>query len=233
MQRVRAITLDLDNTLWEIDPVIREAERQLWAWLAHHYPRIAERHTPGDLLEARAAVAEEHGDRSHDFRFLRKQALARVAVQAGYGTDLVEPAFNVFDEARNRVELYPDVVPELRYLFARYRIVAVTNGNANLHRIGIGHLFHGVVTSVDAGAAKPERPIFDQAVRAAGVPPADILHVGDHPELDVDGARRAGFRTAWINRAGGTWPAHLEAPDVEVTNLSGIREFVESAEARS
>jgi len=232
MHRLRAITLDLDNTLWEIDPVIREAERQLWEWLARHYPRITRHYTPQDLLELRAAVAEAHSDRSHDFRFLRKQALTLVALNAGYGPDLVEPAFAVFDDARNRVELYPDVVPELKFLFARYRIVAVTNGNANLQRIGIAHLFHGIVTSVNAGAAKPDRSIFDKAVLAAGVPPAEILHVGDHPESDVDGARRAGLRTAWINRAGEEWPAHLAAPDIEVTSMTGIREFVEGVGMR-
>ncbi|MDH4073795.1 MAG: HAD family hydrolase, partial [Gammaproteobacteria bacterium] len=113
MHRIRAITLDLDNTLWEIDPVISEAERLLWEWLGKNYPRITENYAPENLLEMRAAVTKEYSDRSHDFRFLRKQALERLAVSVGYTADLVEPAFGVFDDARNRVELYPDVMPEL------------------------------------------------------------------------------------------------------------------------
>ncbi|MDH5344593.1 MAG: HAD family hydrolase [Gammaproteobacteria bacterium] len=232
MHRIRAITLDLDNTLWEIDPVISEAERLLWEWLGKNYPRITENYAPENLLEMRAAVTKEYSDRSHDFRFLRKQALERLAVSVGYTADLVEPAFGVFDDARNRVELYPDVMPELALLSARYRVVAVTNGNANLHRIGIGHLFHGIVTSVGAGAPKPEKPIFDQAIREAGASPGEILHVGDHPVTDIEGARRAGLRTAWVNRNGDAWPGDLEPPDLEVTSMIEIRQHLESAGTR-
>ncbi len=49
MHRIRAITLDLDATLWEIGPVIRRAEAELWQWLALNYPRITQRVTPDEL----------------------------------------------------------------------------------------------------------------------------------------------------------------------------------------
>ncbi|MDA0681205.1 MAG: HAD family hydrolase [Proteobacteria bacterium] len=230
MHRIRAITLDLDNTLWEIDPVIHRAEASLWKWLSENYPRIPETFSPEDAVVLREVMIEKYWKhKSHDFRFLRKKVLETLAQEVGYSPDLVEPAFRIFDEARNDVELYPDVLPDLERLFAKFTVIAVTNGNANLQMIGISHLFHHVVTAVGAGAAKPARRIFDIAVQKAGVSPQEILHVGDHPETDVAGGREAGLRTAWINRTNAIWPEHLEEPDLTVSTLSEIREILEKA----
>ena len=231
LHRIRALSLDLDNTLWAIEPVIHNAEAALWRWLSENYPRIPETYGANDLLEIREAVVEEYWEQNHDFRFLRKKVLARVAVGAGYGEDLVEPAFSVFDRARNDVELYPDVLPELESLVERFTIVALTNGNANLEMIGIRHLFHDVITAVDAGAPKPARVIFDVAVEKTGVGRDEVLHVGDHPETDIDGARQAGLQTAWINRTGEQWPDHLDEPDATIATITELREMLDRAGA--
>ena len=229
MHRIRALTLDLDNTLWEIDPVIHRAEETLWQWLGENYPRVHERWSADDLISLRHNVMDEHWNMHFDFRFLRKKVLEHVAISSGYDETLVEPAFAVFDDVRNDVELYPDVLDALENLFSRFTVVALTNGNSNLERIGIRHLFHGVVTAVDAGAAKPDKRIFDIAVDQAGVQPEEILHVGDHPQTDIHGAREAGLRTAWINRNGDQWPADLEQPDAIVTTMHEVRELLEVA----
>ena len=230
MHRIRAITLDLDNTLWDIDPVIHKAEAALWSWLGENYPRIPDTFSAEDVVVLREVIIEKYWKhKSHDFRFLRKKVLEMLAQEAGYDFDLVEPAFKVFDDARNDVELYPDVLPDLEHLFERFTVVAVTNGNANLEAIGIRHLFHDVVTAESAGVAKPARRIFDIAIDKAGVSPEEILHVGDHPETDVDGGRQAGMRTAWVNRIEAEWPEHLPAPDVTVSTIIELRGILEAA----
>ena len=229
MHRIRAITLDLDDTLWEIEPVIRRAEAKLWQWLAEYYPLISTSFSATDVLEIRVSVMQEYVDQQHDFRFLRKKVLARLAQEAGYATDLVEPAFEVFDHARNEVELFPDVLVNLEALAENFTILALTNGNASLQKIGIDHLFHDAVTATDVGAAKPAREIFEVAIERSGYSATEILHVGDHPETDVDGAREAGMQTAWMNRTSADWPEHLPQPDVVVTNVADLRSLLESA----
>ena len=230
MRHIRALSLDLDDTLWEISPVIRRAELALRDWLAAHYPVIVERFSPEDMVEVRREVMERHHDRVHDLRFIRKAVLRHVAADAGYDEAIAEPAFDVFDRERNSVDLYPEVLGELERLSERYTVIAVTNGNANLETIGIRHLFDGVVTAEEAGAAKPAMPIFDVAIRMAGVGAGEILHVGDHPETDIHGARQAGLCTAWINRRREQWPERFEAPDVEVTSMTELRELLEMPE---
>ena len=231
MNGIRTVTLDLDDTLWDIMPVIRRAESRLRDWLAERYPRIVEMHQPEDIVELRAQVVAEFEDRSHDLTLIRQQVLARMGIAAGYGDDFVDDAFAVFDKERNTVELFPEVRPALESLAGRYRLVAVTNGNAKLERIGIDHLFHTVVSARSAGAAKPARPIFDAAVSAGGAAAHETLHVGDHPEFDVDGARAAGLRAIWLNRNDHVWPGGLEPPERTISNLRELDELLQDDDA--
>ena len=221
---IRAITLDLDDTLWAIAPVIRRAEARLWQWLGEHYPQIAEDWTSEALLELRGRIANEHPDRVHDFRFLRKRVLRQVATKSGYPANTADAAFDVFDAARNDVELFDDVRPVLQWLAHNFVVVALTNGNANLQRIGIAEYFDHTVTAVDVGVAKPDPRIFDAAITAAGVAASDVLHVGDDPQTDIAGAQGAGLRTAWINRRQEPWPAQYRQPDIMVTSLLDLQQ---------
>lgn len=232
MDRIRAISLDLDDTLWAVGPVIRRAETELWLWLGEHYPRIAERYSPEVAFELRQRVAEEHPQKAHDFRFLRKRVLAHMATTSGYAASVAHDAFEVFDAARNRVELFPDVEPALVSLATRFSVIAVTNGNACLTRIGIDQYFSGVVSAAETGYAKPARQIFDVAVERAGVAADEVLHVGDHPEFDVNGAADAGLRTAWINRTDANWPEHLDPPDLTVNSMTDLKELLDATVPR-
>ena len=222
MNNIRTITIDLDDTLWEIHPVIKRAEQRLYEWLGENYPRITEMYTPSDLREIRSEIVVEFADRAHDLTFLRHTVLGRIGAAAGYNTNFIDDAFNVFDAVRNDVELFPEVVPALEVLASHFQIIAVTNGNANLETIGIRHLFDDVVTAAMAGAAKPAAAVFAMAVDVGGASKAQTLHVGDHPHYDVDGARAAGLRTAWVNRKAAAWPDEFEAPDIEVVHVGEL-----------
>jgi len=226
VNRIRTITIDLDDTLWEIHPVIRRAEQHLYEWLGENYPRITEMYQPGDLRELRTQVTAEFSDRAHDLTFLRHTVLGRIGVAAGYSTDFIDEAFSVFDAARNDVELFPEVVPALEVLGERFRLIAVTNGNANLETIGIRHLFDDVVTAALAGAAKPAPQVFEMAVRVGGASKEETLHIGDHPLYDVEGARAAGLRTAWVNRNEAAWPSDYPSPDLEIVHVGELSELL-------
>lgn len=222
MNDIRTITVDLDDTLWEIYPVIKRAEARLYEWLGEHYPRITELFDTAGMMQLRSEVIAEFEGRAHDLTFLRRTVLTRMGEAAGYGDDHVDAAFEVFDEVRNDVKLFPEARPALTALRQRFVLIAVTNGNANLERIGIRDLFDDVVSAVTAGAAKPARPIFDAAVKAGGASATQTLHVGDHPLYDVHGARDAGLRAVWVNRNGDEWPDEFEAPDIEVRHVGEL-----------
>lgn len=226
LNEVRAITIDLDDTLWEIHPVIHRAERRLRDWLGEHFPRVTEMFSPEEVLELRRQVALEHSGKSHDVTFVRRGVLGRMAQAAGYPEALVDGAMEVFDRERNTIDLFPEVRPALEALRRRFVLIAVTNGNAKLERIGIDDLFDDCITAGTAGAAKPDLQIFEAAIRAGGAAAHETLHVGDHPEFDVQGARNAGMRTVWVNRRGGEWPGHLPQPDSVVEHVGQLEELL-------
>lgn len=218
--------MDLDDTLWAIHPVIKRAEERLYAWMGEFYPRITELFVPHDIMEIRSQVIAEYKDRAHDLTFLRRTVLTRLGEAAGYGDSHVDGAFAVFDEVRNDVTLFPEARPALVSLREHFVLIAVTNGNADLARIGIRDLFDGVVSAAMAGAAKPARRIFDKAVEVGGASAAQTLHVGDHPYYDVHGARDAGLKAIWVNRNGDEWPDEYHAPHGEVQHVGELCELL-------
>lgn len=230
MNGIRTITLDLDDTLWAIHPVIKRAEQRLYAWLGEHYPRITEQFAPEDFVSVRSEVIAEFRDRAYDLTFLRRTILTRIGEAAGYDAAYVDDAFAVFDAARNDVTLFPEARPALVALRERFVLIAVTNGNANLETIGIRHLFDGVVSAAMAGVAKPERAIFDLAVAAGGASADRTLHVGDHPLYDVHGAYNAGLRAVWVNRNGDEWPEDYPRPDAEVQHIGELHDVLQKAQ---
>jgi FMN hydrolase / 5-amino-6-(5-phospho-D-ribitylamino)uracil phosphatase len=213
---IRAVTLDLDDTLWPFAPVARTIETTLAGWLREHAPRTAAAFDPEATRQALADVRQDREDLAHDLSAVRREALRRMLEAAGDDPALVEPAFNVAWEARQRVELYPDVPAALDRLAARYPVLAVTNGNADVGRIGIGRWFHGVLAAGELGVAKPDPRVFAAACERLRLPPGAILHAGDDLVTDVAGALGAGLQAAWVHRdlSGDAPPGALRARDL-------------------
>ena len=197
-----ALTFDLDDTLWPIWPTIARAESALRDWLQANAPATAGRFDTAGLRQLRDELALERPQWLHDLSAIRRESIRRALELAGEDPALAEPAFDCFFAARQRVELYADAAPALARLSARFPIFALSNGNADLSRIGLDHHFVGALSAREFGIAKPRPEIFHEACRRLGAAPAAVLHVGDDLQLDVSGALAAGLQAAWIDRRG-------------------------------
>jgi len=222
LHAIRAICFDLDNTLWEIEPVLNRAERILADWLERRYPRIRERYTAAEVLDVRAALLAEQPHQAHDLSFLRRETIARCATEVGYKRDMADEAFAVWHAARNQVEPFVEVIPALEKLKARFRLASLSNGNADLKVIGLAHHFEVSFSAGALGYAKPDPRSYAALANALTLKPAEILFVGDEPHADVVGPRTAGMQTVWVNRGSVVWPDALPAPDASVTDLAGL-----------
>jgi putative hydrolase of the HAD superfamily len=224
----KALSLDLDDTLWPIWPVIEKAEAALAAFLAERCPNTAAMYPVPQMRALRDRIAADYPQFAHDFTRQRRLSLAHALRSAGDDEAHVEDAFNAFYTARNRVDFYPDALHALERLAARWPIAALTNGNADLAAIGIAHRFAATITAREAGHAKPDAPIFHAACAQLRVLPAEVLHVGDDPWLDVAGAAAVGMRTCWINRREEAWPSELPPPDLHFATLAGLADWLEN-----
>ena len=82
---------------------------------------------------------------------------------------------------------------------------------------GLRALVDVVLSSAEVGTEKPARAIFEAAAAGLDVPAERVLHVGDDPELDVDGARKAGLYAVLIDRGRG--PARRSPRIAALTEL--------------
>lgn len=230
---IRAITFDLDYTLWDLEGVLARAEARQHDYLAAHYPEAARRYTSADIHALRLRLYELHPELRHNVTELRRAALRQVARSCGYGEELVDAAFRVFLDARHEVVLYDDARPLLESLRGRYRLGVITNGNADVRRLDLGHCFDVILSPMDIGAAKPDRVIFEAACHRLGVEPEEAAHVGDEPEADVVGAANHGMTAVWINRAGQAWPEGVRRPpSVELGSLAELDRWLAQGRAQ-
>ncbi len=229
ISRIKAIGLDLDDTLWPIGPVITRAEAQLLAFLQSRAPAAAAVFAdPARRQALRAQMVRSNPDLSHNMSVLRLESIRTALRDNGEDEALAEAAFDVFFECRMQVQLYDDALPALARLAARYPIVAVSNGNADIHRVGIGQHFAANMSAHVFGVGKPDARIFHAAAQAVGVAPQAVLHVGDDPALDVLAGLNAGMQTVWVNRSGQTWQ-HADQPHASVSDLTELCELLYKA----
>lgn len=198
---IRAITFDVGGTL--IEP---------WPSVGHVYAAVAARHgftgVAAETLNARfratwaARAGVDHTRRGWE-QFVDEVFLGLIpsAPSASFFPELYDhfgeaAAWRVFDDTR----------PALAALAARgVRLGVISNWDERLRgllrRLELERYFQVIVVSCEAGSAKPARAIFDDAAEKFGLPPGAMLHVGDSGEMDVEGARAAGFAAVRILRS--------------------------------
>ncbi|MFF7707382.1 HAD-IA family hydrolase [Pseudomonas sp. NPDC007930] len=221
---IELVTFDLDDTLWDTAPVIANAEIVLREWLAAHAPKIGP-FPPEALFAIRQRLVEAEPALKHRISELRRRVLFHGLHEAGYAEaeaqDLAERSFEVFLHARHQVDFFPEVHPTLELLAQRYRLGAVTNGNADVRRLGVADYFSFALSAEDVGIGKPDPRPFEEALRRAGTVAAKAVHVGDHPNDDIAGALRAGLRAVWYNPRHTPWEGGA-APHAQISSLAQL-----------
>ena len=235
MSSLNLVTLDLDNTLWDVEKTIRAAEQELVQWLAQHAGAAHKIYSSSDMVELRNQTLQQHANLRHDLSRLRIEVLFNVMRVAQYPEDearnLAEAAFEVFFAGRKRVAFFPHALEMLQTLSARYPIYALTNGNADTTRTGISQYLRGAISSAQVGASKPDPRMFQAALDQAGVQAHQCVHIGDHLDDDIKGADAVGMHSIWVNLHKTQSVDKALQPSFEVTHLSEIVSTVASIEA--
>lgn len=226
---IRAVTLDLDDTLWPFAPIGARVEQALHEWMRVHSPATAAMFPVEAMRELRERVWRDNPGLAHDLGRLRRMTLECALRESGGDPALLDAAWEAFYAERNRVEFYPDALDALERIAARVPVVALSNGNADLARCGIERHFAFQVHAHEHGAAKPEASFFLAACERLRCAPDQVLHVGDHVDADVRGAALAGLRSCWINRVQAHWPYGDVAPDLHFDSLAGLADWFERA----
>jgi FMN hydrolase / 5-amino-6-(5-phospho-D-ribitylamino)uracil phosphatase len=227
ISKIKAISLDLDDTLWPIWSVIERAEKALLDWLCQHAPMTAAMFaSPPALREIREYMADvmlkKRPEIRHDLSAIRRESIRLALYRAGEDPLLAEPAYDAFFAERNRVVLYDDALPALQMLSQRFPLVALSNGNAQHNLVGLDNFFQASISAKEFGSSKPDPRIFVEAASAVGVQAHEVLHIGDDAALDVMGALGADMQAVWLNREEKLWPFEDKTPTLEVYSLADV-----------
>ncbi|MCH1921452.1 HAD-IA family hydrolase [Shewanella sp. A3A] len=206
LQQVAAISFDLDDTLYDNHPVLIAAEQVLQDWLQQQFPNTAAwgqsewRTCKRQQLQLQPMLV-------HDTSAARLVTLTAGLQACGYDAATAaagaQQGLAVFYRERSRFTVASEVVELLLALKQRYPLIGITNGNVDHQQIGLGAVFERVIHPGHGVRMKPYRDMFDIAASALGIPLSQLLHVGDNPVTDVEGARRVGAQAVWLAPAYG------------------------------
>ncbi len=223
---ITLLTFDLDDTLWPCMQTIMRTEASLYQWFHQYHPYISQQYSIQQLYDKRQQLKQSHPHIAHDFTALRKKSWLDLAIEMNYPPEkeqqFIQEALNLYTQERNQVDLYEDVIPTLKSLKKNYQIGAVSNGNADIIRIGLGHLFDFSWSACDAGQQKPHPIVFHSLMKKYQKQADEIIHIGDDPENDIKGAQQLGIRAIWLNRNKSTWPKSLNSPFIEINQLNQL-----------
>ena len=215
MKKIKLITFDLDDTFWDIGPVIINAELSTRKWLEKKVGAVEW----GDMesfLALRKDLAEKDQSFYWDLGKLRREIfrvkLAPITSNEKELNSLVDESFKYFLDKRHEIIFYDGVINALKDLSTRYQLGVLTNGNADINRLNIGEYFKFSVSSVDVKSNKPDRGHFQKALDLSGFNADEVIHIGDHQINDVVGALNLGMKAIWFNKNGATWEQESPQP---------------------
>jgi putative hydrolase of the HAD superfamily len=191
---MKAVLFDLDGTLFDRDAAARDLVEAQYAAFALSLVSVPEAEFVARVLEL-----DDHGYRD------KSEVYATLADERGFTKELARELTDDFLRRYDHGSCQPfaDAVSTLTELKRRgLKTGVITNGrqsiqDAKIDALALRSLLDVVSISEVEGLRKPDRRIFERTALRLGVAPADCAFVGDHPEVDIAGARTAGLLAIW------------------------------------
>lgn len=220
LSHIQVLSFDLDDTLWDGSAVILNAEQAMLNWMLQHTPDVFETYNKEQLREHKFQFIKRNPHLINKISDARQAYLCELFSQFNYPDyqQKAQDCFQTFYDARQSVVLFDGVIETLETLKQHYRLIAITNGNADIKLTGLGSYFEFSLNAEDFEKPKPHADIFHAALKQANVSAQECLHIGDHPEHDMLGAHDMGMATCWLKDGKREWnqtfSAHLDIAHV-------------------
>lgn len=201
-------------------PTIIRAEQILANWLQSEVPSL--QYTIDEMRELRGDLLAREPDLAHRITEMRRRIIEEAVRRSGidHAEAVSHHAIEVFLTARNTIDFFPGALDTLRALSGSYILGALSNGNADISRLGLNDIFSFGFSAEEVGLPKPAPDLFLQALRETGVGPESVVYVGDDPVLDIDAASAIGMRTVWMNSR--AKPRGASEPGATITDIRDL-----------
>lgn len=229
---ISAITFDLDDTLYDNREVILRTEHESLTFVQNYHPSLNGLQNT-EFKRLREALRETEPDIYHDVTEWRRRAVEQAMLNAGLSAksaaEGARAAMANFATWRSRIDVPQSTHDTLTVLGNKWPLVAITNGNAQPALFGLGDYFEFVLRAGPDGRSKPFNDMYHLAAERLGVPPGEILHVGDDLTTDVAGAIRCGMQACWIKPEKAdlmTAPDSRLLPHIEISRLASLTSLI-------
>jgi putative hydrolase of the HAD superfamily len=225
--KYRHIFFDLDHTIWDFDKNAEETLRELYGIYElkelglHSADLFIETYTRNN----HQLWAEYHVGKITKAA-LREERFKKTFLDLGLHPDVIPVGFedDYVKLCPTKTNLFPNAHETLQYLQSKYTLHLISNGfsesqDIKISRTNIGGYFQHIIISETIGVNKPDKAIFEHALKLAGTTKEESLMIGDSLEADVRGALNFGMDAIYFN------PAGLDKPDdipVQITHLKEL-----------
>lgn len=223
LELIKVLSFDLDDTLWDGHKVIISAEQAMHDWMLQHTPDVFRQYTKDELRAHKIRFIKQNPQYINKISDGRIAYLSHLFLQLNY-PDYQKKAIACFQQfylARQQVELFDGVIEALQTLQKHYRLIAITNGNADIKLTGLSDYFEFSLNAEDFAKPKPHADIFHAALAKAQVIPKQCLHIGDHPVHDMLGAHQMGMATCWLKDGTREWDQDFSA-QLQINHVSEL-----------
>lgn len=198
---IKAITFDLDDTLYDNCNIVEKSEEELVKTL-QHYEEL-QYLTVADLRLEKKAILIANPEIYHNVVFWRIKTIHSLLNKAKIPSEkmetIVDEAMDSFNFWRHKMHVPQATHDLLTKLATKVPLAVITNGNVDVNKISLGNYFQFSLRGGVDGRSKPFPEIFNLAINKLAVPADNILHVGDNLLTDVNGAINNGLLACWIN----------------------------------
>lgn len=205
LKKFKLLSFDLDNALYDNQPVIAHAEKLSENYLSQQFNQQGQRFDYSEFIQIRRELLSSGEVDFENLSHFRRVALQIFCEPLDDSSHIVEQAFQVFIQARSLIQVEPEIHELLNNLSKRYELVSVTNGNCDINQTQLGRFFVANYSASDGFRAKPHPHMLHQVMQDFRVEADSILHLGDSFDKDGGAAQNAG--TAFYH----LWPFDPES----------------------
>ncbi|BAC24417.1 yigB [Wigglesworthia glossinidia endosymbiont of Glossina brevipalpis] len=228
----KAITFDLDDTLYDNKPVIDLAEKNLVKFLIQSHPNLKNfNHKYYKFCKSKLLL--NNPCIYYDINFWRKLSIKlslRIFKINSIETNIIaKKAMKIANFWRNKVFISENTHRILNKLSKKFPLIAITNGDLDINKCNLNKYFLKIFRSGKDGYPKPFSDMYDLSAKKLKLSPHHILHVGDSLETDVFGSIRYGMQSCWVNFKKKKIISDLSAktlPHFEISDLKYLMNFI-------
>jgi putative hydrolase of the HAD superfamily len=222
MKNIKALIFDLDNTILDRSKTFLNFSNKL---INEYFTEVTD--IEQQKIIEQIVVTDQDG-----YKEKKQMFIELLEILPWNNKPSVEELLEFYtSEYVSSAILMEDALEILQFFKTKYKIGLITNGKiiiqyGKLDKLNLREYFDTIVVSEEAGIKKPNKGIFEIAVKNLNLRSEDCIYIGDHPVNDIDGADKAGMKTIWI-KVNQQWKEELTVKPLKtITKLNELFELI-------